>query len=101
MNAVTNAGELRIAYKPQQITATDMSVQELLAEAEQVTKKTRDQEKPLEKPAPVQRADGKAGEPKPELHPARLCVGNDGRSTGKVQGIYSPKTNPSSGSPAF
>ena len=33
MHAMTNVGELKISYKPQQITATDMSVQELLAEA--------------------------------------------------------------------
>jgi ATP-binding cassette, sub-family E, member 1 len=35
MHAITNIGELRIAYKPQQITATDHSVQEILAEAVQ------------------------------------------------------------------
>jgi ATP-binding cassette, sub-family E, member 1 len=35
MHAMTNIGELRIAYKPQQITATDVSVQETLAEAMQ------------------------------------------------------------------
>jgi ATP-binding cassette, sub-family E, member 1 len=35
MSATTNIGDLRISYKPQQITATDMSVQELLAEAMQ------------------------------------------------------------------
>jgi len=35
MHAITNAGELRIAYKPQQITVTEQSVQELLTEAMQ------------------------------------------------------------------